>query len=461
MRVRFDCLLLLCGVAASLICGCDTQDTPASTVNSRGPDSGASSSNNDMQTQTVAVRNYEQRLDLPGASLHGYEMAQVLSKVGGYVAEIGAVNEQPIDIGTIVPENGRLVLIDAPELGDDLKEKIALVAQAKAEFRQAEAAVMQAQSDVDRRLAEIDEALAMKKEKQALLSLHQTKLARIQGLVDSGSVGKDILDEAQFAFDSATAAVETVSAAVLTARKNHAAAEASLKKTEADRDAAKSHIQVAESAQDRAQTMADYRNVTAPFRGMITRRFVDRGVFVRSATSNSGAMPLFEITRVDRLRLVAFVPNIKASQVDVGKDVTFHHIGGLDGVVVTGVLARVAGAYDEKSRMMRVEVDLKQVTDDQGQSAFVDENGKPVPLRAGMFGTLTVIQKFEDLPIVPKAAVVQDSTGQAYVMVVGSGDDGPRRRDVQQLELAGDAQHVGISQGLKAGENVVISGISE
>jgi len=457
MRVRFDKLLLLCGVAASLICGCDTQDTQAPTDNPPAAGAGARSSKNEMQTQTVAVRTYEQRLDLPGASLHGYEMAQVLSKVGGYVAEIGTVNEQPIDIGTKVKVGDRLILIDAPELGDDLKEKTALVAQAKAEFRQAEAAVMQAESDVDRRLAEIDEAQAMKKEKLALQSLHQTKLARIQGLVQSGSVGKDILDEAKFAFDSATAAVETVAAAVLTAQKNHAASQASLKKIEADRDAAMSHIQVAQSAQDRAQTMADYRNVKAPFTGMITRRFVDRGAFVRSATSNSGALPLFEITRVDRLRLVAFVPNIKASQVDKGKDVTFHHIGGLDGVVVDGVLARVAGAYDEKSRMMRVEVDLEQVANDQGQPAFVDENEKPVLLRAGMFGTLTIITKFKDLPTVPASAVVVDN-GQAYVMVVDSAGKGASRRNVQQVELVDDSKHLGISEGLKAGEEVVVSG---
>lgn len=460
MRVPFEKLLLLCGVAASLLCGCDTQDSTDST---RAADAApaASPPQKQMQTQTVAVRTYEQRLDLPGASLHGYEMAQVLSKVSGYIAQIGTVDEQPVDIGTIVPEGAQLVLIDAPELGDDLKQKTALVMQAKAELRQAEAAVMQAQSDVDRRLAEIDEAQAMKKEKLALKALHQTKLARIRGLVQTGSVGKDILDEAQFAFDSATAAVETVAAAVVTAQKNHAAAAASLKKIEADRDAAKSHIQVALSAENRAQTMAAYRNVKAPFTGMITRRFVDRGAFVRSASSNSGAMPLFEITRVDRLRLVAFVPNIKASQVDVGKDVTFHHIGGLEGVIVKGILARVAGAYDQKSRMMRVEVDLKQVTDDQGQDAFVDASGKPVALRAGMFGTLTIIKKFEDLPIVPVSAVLVDNTGQAHVMVVDSAGNGTRRQDVQTVELAGDSQYLGVSQGLKAGENVVIAGFTD
>jgi RND family efflux transporter MFP subunit len=370
------------------------------------------------------------------------------------------VNERPIDIGDVVQQGVRLVLIDAPELGDDLKEKAALVAQAMAESRQAEAAVLQAQSEVDRRLAEVDEAQAMKKEKQALQDLHATKLTRIQGLVRSGSVGKDILDEAKFAADSATAAVKTVEAAVLTARKSHAASEASFKKTEADLDAAESHIQVAESVRDRAQTMADYRNVTAPFTGMITQRFVDRGAFVRSASSNSGAMPLFEITQVDRLRLVAFVPNIKASQVKVGQDVALHHIGGLDGVVVDGVLARIAGAFNEESRMMRVEVDLTQVADEQGQAAFVDVQGNPVPLRSGMFGTLAVIQKWEDLPTVPATAVVIDSDGQAYVMVVDASSI-CHRRNVTQVEL-GDAKHVGISEGLKAGsDTVVVSGVAE
>ncbi|MEO1994327.1 MAG: efflux RND transporter periplasmic adaptor subunit [Planctomycetaceae bacterium] len=459
MRVRFEELLLVCGVVASLLSGCGTQ--PAVENKGAADDAPAERSRRPtFNTQIVAAQTYEQRLDLPGASLHGYEVAQVLSKVGGYVAEIGTVNERPIDIGTIVQEGARLVRIDAPELGDDLKEKKALVEQANAEFRQADAAVLQAQSEVDRRLAEVDEAQAMKKEKQALQALHATKLSRIQGLVQSGSVGKDILDEAKFAADSATAAVETVEAAVLTAHKSHAASEASLKKTEADRDAAESHIQVAESVEDRAQTMAGYCNVIAPFTGMITQRFVDRGAFVRSATSNSGAMPLFEITQVDRLRLVAFVPNIKATQVMVGQHVEFHHIGGLDGVVVSGVLARSAGAFNAESRMMRVEVDLTQVPHEQGQAAFVDEQENPVPLRSGMFGTLTVIQTWENLPTVPADAVVIDSDGQAYVMVVDASST-CHRRNVKQVEL-GDAKHVGISQGLKAGsDTVVVSGVAE
>ena len=109
---------------------------------------------------------------------------------------------------------------------------------------------------------------------------------------------------------------------------------------------------------------------------------------------------------------------------------------------------------------MRVEVDLTQVADEQGQAAFVDVQGNPVPLRSGMFGTLAVIQKWEDLPTVPATAVVIDSDGQAYVMVVDASSIS-HRRNVTQVEL-GDAKHVGISEGLKAGsDTVVVSGVAE
>ena len=58
-----------------------------------------------------------------------------------------------------------------------------------------------------------------------------------------------------------------------------------------------------------ARTMLDYARITAPFSGMITKRYTDAGAMIQAGTaSQSQTMPLVRLAEIARLRLVVPVP---------------------------------------------------------------------------------------------------------------------------------------------------------
>lgn len=451
--MRIQILGYLFAIAVLVFSGCDGPEaTQGDTAPQGDPSTKLSGGETAWDVIGVSGQPYLEKIELPGASVHGFETTQLMAKVGGYVGEIKKVGDEEIDIGSMVLKDQPLVVLDVPEMADELKQKGALVAQANSEVLQAEAAVKQALAEVDRRRAEVQEASALREEKTALLKLRETTYKRIAVLVKDGSLGKDNLDEAKFALDASASALVSVDASVRTTKAHVESALANVSKANADKASADSRVKVAEAALSRAHTMERYATIRAPFDGMITRRMVDHGAFVRPATSNSGSMPLFEITRTDKVRVLVSVPSQKAAQIVIGQKVVFHSIGGLPGITLAGTVTRSATALEQKSRMMRIEVDFQNPLKHS-------ETGKMILLKPGMFGTVrVVVQDWESLSVVPTSAVARDETGQWYMMAVDSG--GVCRR--QPVEIVfNDAKNVGIRGGVKTGESVVLQNITE
>jgi multidrug resistance efflux pump len=326
---------------------------------------------------------------LPGASVRGFETTQLMAKTGGYVKTIGNIDGEEVDIGTFVAEGTVLATLDVPEIKNQLDENEALVRQARRGVELVEAVIKQRKAGIDQRKAEVKQAEAQLKEKGALLTLQIAKRDRILDLIDKGRIGSENREEVVFAVSAADAAIAAVNADIETANANEKAADADLEKAEADKLSAEEHVNVALAARDQVQTLIDYARIKAPFDGVITRRLVDRGAFVRSATSNSGAMPLFEITRIDKVRVTAWVPNSQVANVQVGQRATFDSIGGLPGARIKGSVTRIARTLDPDSRMMRIEVHFSNPIEDAVTHS-------PVHLQPGMFGSLTVGGKQED-----------------------------------------------------------------
>ena len=92
--------------------------------------------------------------------------------------------------------------------------------------------------------------------------------------------------------------------------------------------------------------------MTAPFKGVVTARKVDRGSLVSAGTS-----ALFELAMVEPLRVVVDVPQSLALGVRAG-------VGGvlrareLPGRSFPTKVARSAGTLDAASRTLRVELEL-------------------------------------------------------------------------------------------------------
>jgi len=84
-----------------------------------------------VATITVKGREYQETVDLPGASVHGFQVTEIRAKFGGYVKSIGKVNDLEIDVGSRVKQGDVLAVLDIPEMQNKLAEKTAVIMQAK------------------------------------------------------------------------------------------------------------------------------------------------------------------------------------------------------------------------------------------------------------------------------------------------------------------------------------------
>lgn len=394
---------------------------------------------------------FVEKLELRGASVHGYETTDVMSKLAGYVLKIHDVDGAPVDIGSMVKENQDLVELSVPEMVNEMAEKMAELGQARAEVDQAVAAVKEADAEVATRVAEIQQAMAMEKQKLAMVSYRKKQLERVSRLFKTGVVGEDSQIEAQFALDAVRAEFVTgpkntvFYPGVRIAEAHARAAAAAKERAVADLKLANENVNVADAVVARLATMQQYAIIKAPpFSGIVTRRMVDRGAFVRPP-SNSGAMPLFTITRIDKVRVVVSVPNNKAAKALKGQAVLLDRIGGLKGVAVEGQVSRIANVLEKGSRMMRIEVDI--------QNPAVDVfTKKELVLRPGLYGTVNVtIKDHGAIPLVPTKSVATDGDGRDFVMLILDG------KPVKQVvEIAfDDAITIGLSKGVRIGDHVL------
>ncbi len=185
---------------------------------------------------------------------------------------------------------------------------------------------------------------------------------------------------------------------------------------------------------DRYKTLSDYTRVSAPFEGVITKRFVDNGALVEAGTaSNTG--PLVELAQSDLLRLRFPVPEAETPLVRVGGDV---------GVVVdalhktfSGKIARDSWDIDRSTRTMIVELDVPN-----SGEAF----------KAGMYASVMLsTQDAKGVLAVPLQAV---SVGDApSILVVGSNNTIEERQVVVGMRTASLAE---IRSGLSEGDLVVV-----
>ena len=439
-------LSLVLSVCAA-IAGCNPAAKQTAQADAGTP-SVSSSSPAGPKTEQVGVlpEPYDEVIELPGATVHGYETVELMAKIGGYVAEIGKVGDLEVDIGTLVKAGDVLAVLEVPELDAELSERKAMLTQARSAVLQANAAIDQAQQEIEQRKAEIEQARAKTSETMAVLKFTDVKVKRVESLVKRGSVGTDNLDEARFERDAAEATVESANAGVKTAHALLAVARAHAVKAEADLKSAEAKVRVAEAMQKRVEAQIDYASIIAPFDGVVVERNVDRGDFVRSATSNSGAMSLFKISNQNQLRVVASVPITQASKVERGQSALVHSLGGLAGWKIRGHVSRTASALDSRSRMMTIQVDLANPVSDI-------HTERSTHLKPGMFGSVSVrLKKWESLTTVSTAAI-GEKAGRTFVVVQRKGEPVVEYVDV----IFNDAVKVGISGNIKAGEIVLAS----
>ena len=167
--------------------------------------------------------------------------------------------------------------------------------------------------------------------------------------------------------------------------------------------------------------MAGYLNISAPFDGIITARFVHPGAL---ASPSSG--PLLELEQVARLRVVVAVPESETAGILRGAKVPFT-VPAHPGRTFSGAVARIPNSLDPKSRTMPVELDVANTDGALAPGMYVEAAWPVRRPRASLF--------------VPATAVVT-TTERTFVI---------RVRD-------GKAEYVNVSRGVRQGDNVEVLG---
>jgi len=141
----------------------------------------------------------------------------------------------------------------------------------------------------------------------------------------------------------------------------------------------------------RLEELESFKNVYAPFSGVLTRRNVDPGALINSGAQAPGR-ELFDIARVDPLRVYVSVPQAYAPNIKIGMkaNVTLQEFPGQKFV---GTVVRTAEAIDMATRTLNTEVDVpnkdsKLLPGSFGQVHFSTGTSVPritIPVNAMLF----------------------------------------------------------------------------
>jgi membrane fusion protein (multidrug efflux system) len=250
------------------------------------------------QVEVTAVKS--QMLVATGwlpAELKPYDSVDIFAKQTGFVKSL------KVDRGSKVSQGELIAELVAPEL-------VAQRAQASASYQSAQS-----------QLAAAQEKLASD---QATYQ-HLSEAAKVPGVV----AGND-LDIAQRTAQADAANVEALRQGALAVQEGLRA----------------------------VTQLESYLNITAPFGGQVTTRYVSPGALVGPSAGPGATTPIVRIETTTRHRLVVPVPENELAGVPEGTTVNFT-VPSFPGRTFRAPIARIAHDVDLKTRTMPVELDVR------------------------------------------------------------------------------------------------------
>jgi len=327
-------------------------------------------------------------------TLHPFEKVTVYARATGYAREV------LVDLGDRVVAGSPLVILDIPEQ--------------KAEVAAATAATLSAKARLDRAGAHV--AL-----KEAILKLTSE-------LFKKG--GRN-----QFQLDEVTAEV---------------------KLSQAEQDVARAQLQEAVAKKEEVLVISSFTRVVAPVTGTVTKRMVDTGALVRGGMS-SGASPLFEVQRVDKLRCRFDIP-----ERDVILVLDSFDQGGLSlSLTFDSLRGRVLefGPKELSKKNMLFSKELHPQSHHMLSEIILSNADES--LLPGLFGKVTLHALGVSAPtavLVPNPAIQAPRKGKPFVFVVKS--VGAASSAVMRMVELGvtDGSFTEVLSGLEDGERVIVRG---
>jgi RND family efflux transporter MFP subunit len=247
-----------------------------------------------------------------------------------------------------------------------------------------------------------DAARQQVKADDANLKFKQVTAERQERLAKDGAVTEQALDDARAQFEVAQAAMASSAAKMAAAEADLAKARAGVAAAEGEILIARADVKLAAAEVKKIKSMLRYRRIIAPFDGVITERWVDRGAMAQAATSTR-SQPLFAIQRIDKVRVFFDVPEPDVPFVQPGKTAVSVQPYGSVVHAIEGKVTRYASALDPATRTMKVEVDL----DNPGEL-----------LKGGVFARVTaqVQQQATALTIPAEALITEGDRRSVYVV---------------------------------------------
>jgi RND family efflux transporter MFP subunit len=109
---------------------------------------------------------------------------------------------------------------------------------------------------------------------------------------------------------------------------------------------------------DKYNTLVAYTRITAPFDGVITKRYADPGALIQAGTtSDTQALPLVRVSDNYRLRLDFFVSQKYVKDTHVGDPVEVR-VDSMGGKTFTGMITRTTERVEEQTRMLTAEIEV-------------------------------------------------------------------------------------------------------
>lgn len=329
-----------------------------------------------------------QRLMLPGETAAWFETT-IYARVNGYV------ESWQVDIGDKVQKGQVLATIETPELD--------------AEFAASKAQLKASQAQVDERKAEAE--------------FSKTTNERWRDS-PKGAVSEQERESKKADYESAQARLYAANARVF----------------------------LDQAKVDQYTALTEFRQVKAPFDGIITERKIDIGNLV-TAGSGTTTTPLYRMAKTDPLRIFVDVPqSVSGDLMNAGVPAEIH-ANGVAGASFSGKIARSSESLNSQARTMRVEVDVP--------------NTRHL-LVPGMYVNVTFQLPIRGTVEVPAAVLIFRSSGVQVAKVNSDGkiqfnDVTIARDNGTEVELAsgaspGDHLVLNISSQIASGQTVNANG---
>ncbi len=354
----------------------------------------------DASLRQVAVALAKRRPVVNSLTLSGafrpYQQVDVHAKVAGFIRKIY------VDVGDHVKAGQVLAILEVPELS-------AQVAGAKADIRRYQDAVRRSQSEIERA--------------ESTHTAYHAAYSRLKQASESrpGLIAEQELDDSLAKDKETGAQIESARAALAESESQLVSARADL---------------------DRLSALEAYSHITAPFAGVVTKRYADTGALIQAGTaSETQSMPVVQLAEWSKLRLVVPVPESAVPQLQLGSAVQVH-VSAMNRDF-EGRVARFADALNNETRTMHTEIDV--------------ENSDGT-LKEGMYAEAKIILKQQnDALTIPIQALERNNSGGTVLIV-----DAQERVEERQVRLGAESSdRVEILAGLSENDRVVIGNRGE